>query len=78
VVVPRGRDIGKPLGAPPKDKTEHFIRCPAGGGWIDCRDLVQVFEHEGSFATPSAGSAAMRGAHYEIRIDGTPRSYRDR
>ena len=25
----------------------HFIRCPACGGWIDCRDLGQVFEHEG-------------------------------
>jgi hypothetical protein len=24
-----------------------FIDCPDLGGWIDCRDLVQVFEHEG-------------------------------
>jgi opacity protein-like surface antigen len=23
-----------------------LTRCPACGGWIDCRDLGQVFEHE--------------------------------
>ena len=30
-----------------QEEAQHFIRCPACGGWIDCRDLVQVFEHEG-------------------------------
>jgi hypothetical protein len=38
---------------PSKDETEHFVRCPACGGWIDCRDLGQVFEHEGSLPHPA-------------------------
>jgi hypothetical protein len=38
--------------------------------WIDCRDLAQVFEHEGAVAASGAGP--------EIRIDGTSRSSRDR
>jgi hypothetical protein len=46
-------------------------------GWIDCRDLGQVFEHEGR-STSCTGSTAMTGAQFEIRIDGTPRTYRDR
>ena len=29
------------------------IRCPACGGWIDCRDLGQVFEHEGPLPHPA-------------------------
>jgi hypothetical protein len=29
-------------------------------------------------ASPGAGSAAMTGAQFEIRIEGTPRTYRDR
>ena len=45
--VPRGKYIGKPLGGPIESEREHFIKCPACGGWIDCRDLGQVFEHEG-------------------------------
>jgi hypothetical protein len=32
---------------------EHFIKCPACGGWIDCRDLGQVFEHEGPLPHPA-------------------------
>jgi hypothetical protein len=37
-VIPRGQYIGKLRGDPPKDEANHFIRCPAGDGWIDCRD----------------------------------------
>jgi hypothetical protein len=33
------------LGDPPKDEAEHFIRCPACGGWIDCRDLEGPLPH---------------------------------
>jgi hypothetical protein len=32
---------------------EHFFRCPASGGWIDCRDLAQVFENEGPLPHPA-------------------------
>jgi hypothetical protein len=45
-MIPRGTYFGRPIGAQPKDEAEHFIRCPACGGLIDCRDLGQVFEHE--------------------------------
>jgi hypothetical protein len=43
--VPRGKYIGKPTDDPPQDEAEHFIKCPACGGWIDMRDLGQVFDH---------------------------------
>ena len=48
--IPRARNLGNRLGDPPAG--EHFIRCPACGGLIDCRDLGQVFEHQGS-GTPA-------------------------
>jgi CRISPR/Cas system type I-B associated protein Csh2 (Cas7 group RAMP superfamily) len=35
------------VGEAASNDAEHFIRCPACGGWIDCRDLGHVFEHEG-------------------------------
>lgn len=31
---------------------DHFIKCGTCGGWIDCRDLGQVFEHEGPLPHP--------------------------
>ena len=75
-IIPRGRYIGKRVGDPPKSDAEHFIRCPACGGWIDCRDLGQVFEHEGPSPHPGAGSAAMNeGVQFEILVDGKPQSY---
>jgi CRISPR/Cas system type I-B associated protein Csh2 (Cas7 group RAMP superfamily) len=37
----------------PAREAEHFIRCPACCGWIDCRDLGQVFEHEGTLPHPA-------------------------
>jgi hypothetical protein len=46
-MIPRGTYFGRPVGEPPKDEAEHYIRCPGCGGWIDCRDLGQVFEQEG-------------------------------
>jgi hypothetical protein len=26
---------------PPKDEAERLYRCPACGGWVDCRDLAK-------------------------------------
>jgi hypothetical protein len=49
----RGKCIGRRIGDPPRDEAEHFIRCPSCGGWIDCRDLGQVFEHEGPLPHPA-------------------------
>ena len=36
----------------PADESEHFIKCGACGGWVDCRDLGQVFDHEGPLPHP--------------------------
>lgn len=44
--IPRGKYIGVPVGEPPADEREHFIRCEACGGWIDCRDWASVAAHE--------------------------------
>jgi CRISPR/Cas system type I-B associated protein Csh2 (Cas7 group RAMP superfamily) len=51
-MIPRGKYIGKRVGQPATAEAEHFIRCPACDGWIDCRDLGQVFEHEGPLPHP--------------------------
>jgi hypothetical protein len=45
--IPRGTIFGRRVGEAASNDAEHFIRCPACGGWIDCRDLGHVFEHEG-------------------------------
>ena len=37
------------------------IRCPACGGWIDCRDLAQVFEHEGPLPHPTKDQPSRPG-----------------
>ena len=52
-VIPRGKYKGRRVGGKPKDEAEHFIKCPACGGWIDLRDLGQVFAHEGPLPHPS-------------------------
>lgn len=49
--IPRGKYIGERQG-PAVAEAEHFIKCSACGGWIDCRDLGQVFEHEGPLPHP--------------------------
>jgi hypothetical protein len=41
--IPRGTFIGKRVGVQPIDEAEHFFRCEACRGWIDMRDLAQVF-----------------------------------
>ena len=46
----------------PKCDAEHFIRCPACDGWIDCRDLGQVFDHEGPLPHPSQDQPQNWGA----------------
>src|SRR6478609_6717716 len=76
-MIPRGKYVCERVGDPPAGEAEHFLRCPACGGWIDCRDLGQVFEHEGPLPHPAQDQPQMTGAQFEIRIDGTPRSYRD-
>jgi hypothetical protein len=51
-MIRRGTYFGRPVGEQPKGEAEHYIRCPGCGGWIDCRDLGQVFEHEGPLPHP--------------------------
>jgi CRISPR/Cas system type I-B associated protein Csh2 (Cas7 group RAMP superfamily) len=50
--IPRNRYLGKRVGELPADEDEHFIRCAACNGWIDCRDLGAVFDHEGPLPHP--------------------------
>jgi hypothetical protein len=37
----------------PAPKSEAFHQMPACGGWIDCPDLGQIFEHEGPLPHPA-------------------------
>ena len=53
IELPRGTYLGKRLGDPPVSEAGHFIRCPACGGGIDCRDLARVFEHESPLPHPT-------------------------
>jgi hypothetical protein len=52
-MIPRGKYLGVRVGDPPKHEAEHFIRCPACDGWIDCRDLAQALEHHGPLPHPA-------------------------
>jgi hypothetical protein len=49
--IPRGTFID-PVGFPPGSEAGHFIRCEACGGWIDCRDLGSVSDHQGPLPHP--------------------------
>jgi hypothetical protein len=53
IEFPRGKYIGRPMGDPPKDEAERLYRCPACGGSVDCRDLGQVFDHQGPLPHPA-------------------------
>jgi hypothetical protein len=50
--IPRSKYIGRRIGDPPEDEVEHFVRCPAYGGWMDCRDPAQILEHGGPLPHP--------------------------
>jgi hypothetical protein len=51
--IRRGEIIGQRVGGEPASEAEHYIRCPDCGGWIDCRDLGAVLEHEGPLPHPA-------------------------
>jgi hypothetical protein len=54
MIIPRGTYFGRPVGEQQRrDEVEHYIRCPGCGGWIDCRELGLVFEHEGPLRHPA-------------------------
>ena len=50
-------------------ETKHFcpllwsrgIRCPDCSGWIDCRELAQVFEHEAPLPHPAKDQPSRPG-----------------
>ncbi len=43
-------------GPPVKDEAEHFYKCATCSGWVDMRDLMQVFAHEEPNHKPEAVS----------------------
>ena len=51
--IPRGRYIGEPADGIPTTEAEHFMQCPACGGWLDCRDLAQALAHDGPLPHPA-------------------------
>jgi hypothetical protein len=51
--IRRGEFMGRRVGGDPANEAEHFIKCGACGGWIDCRDLGAVFEHERPLPHPA-------------------------
>lgn len=50
-MIPRNTYIGSPLNCTTLTEVDHYIKCAECGGWIDCRDLGSVFDHEGAEAT---------------------------
>jgi hypothetical protein len=44
--IPREKYIAKNAD-PHKHEPEHFFKCETCSGWIDCRDLGSVFDHQG-------------------------------
>jgi hypothetical protein len=51
IAIPRGKYLGKASERSAEGEAEHFIRCLACGGWMDCRDLAQVFDPKGRCRT---------------------------
>jgi len=51
--IPRGKYLGRDADLVIENDADHFIRCPACHGWIDCRDLSSVFDHEGPLPHPA-------------------------
>jgi hypothetical protein len=49
----RGEIIGQRVDRKGVTEADHFLKCPACGGWIDVRDLAQVFEHPGPLPHPA-------------------------
>jgi hypothetical protein len=50
--IRRGTIFGQPKGWVPESEFDHFMQCPACGGWIDMRDLGMVLEHAGPLPHP--------------------------
>lgn len=55
--IARGKYMGERLDGKPATDAEHFIKCSDCGGWIDCRDLGAVFDHEGPQPHPQQDQA---------------------
>ena len=49
--IPRGKYVGE-AAKPVENEADNFMQCPACGGWLDCRDLGQVFDHHGPLPHP--------------------------
>ena len=56
-MIRRGEIIGERVGGEPEDECEHYVKCPACGGYFDARDLAQVLEHAGPLPHPEQDQA---------------------
>jgi hypothetical protein len=65
--TPRGKYIAIRVGDPPQDEGEHFVRCPACGGWIDCRNLACVSTTEGREKHPAKNAQKDKDARWTTR-----------
>jgi hypothetical protein len=75
--IPRGKFIGERVDDEPSNEAEHFMRCPACGGWIDMRDLGQVFDHARCRIQPVTNRNEARPGRAPCPIgwsDGKPRA----
>jgi hypothetical protein len=53
VEFPRRKRVSRRVAASLKEEAGHFYRCAACGRWVDCRDLSQVFDHDGPLPHPA-------------------------
>jgi hypothetical protein len=49
--IPRGKYVAKNADLH-RYEVEHFHKCKTCGGWVDCRDLGSIFDHEGQHILP--------------------------
>jgi hypothetical protein len=61
IAIPRGKYLGKASERSAEGEAEHFIRCLAYGGWMDCRNLAQVFDPKGPLPHPAQIDRNDRG-----------------
>jgi hypothetical protein len=71
IAIPRGKYLGKASERSAEGEAEHFIGCLACGGWMDCRDLGHVLEHEGPLPHPPQAANPQILGYFRIKPETT-------